>query len=159
MSDLRPLFDRQYDQVPLAYLLPPTSYSAIEWCHEVNRKSTHVRIGARDRNRSVISSLVQRQTHHRVMTETRHMTIVQCTVQMYIQNVQCRQPWRNGQKRQHRPARSRRVFSFVVVVALHQLGPVGGFFWGSEGYPGNPQTTNLSTISPPPPRGSVIEYC
>lgn len=24
MSDLRPLFDRQYDQVPLAYLLPPT---------------------------------------------------------------------------------------------------------------------------------------
>lgn len=112
-------------------------------------KSTHVRIGARDRNRSVITSLVQRQTHHRVMTETRHMTMVQCTVQMYIQNVQCRQPWRNGQKRQHRPARSRRVFSFVVVVALHQLGAAGGFFWGSEGYPGSPQTTNLSTISPP----------
>lgn len=155
ISDLRPLFDRQYDQVPLAYLLPPTSYSAIEWCHEVNRKSTHVRIGARDRNRSVITSLVQKtntpQSDDR--DETHDNGTMHCT--MYIQNVQCRQPWRNGQKRQHRPARSRRVFSFVVVVvALHQLGAVGGFFWGSEGYPGSPQTTNLSTISPPPARVS-----
>lgn len=109
-----------------------------------------MRIGARDRNRSVITSLVQKtntpQSDDR--DETHDNGTMHCT--MYIQNVQCRQPWRNRQKRQHRPARSRRVFSFVVVVvALHQLGAVGGFFWGSEGYPGSPQTTNLSTISPP----------
>lgn len=47
------------------------------------------------------------------------------------------------------PPAPEEFFLFVVVVALHQLGAVGGFFWGSEGYPGSPQTTNLSTISPP----------